>query len=128
MILLGIMFAFLRDGAPRAERTPGLPPRDRWALGLIGGIVVIGFILEAMRIAMTGWPSGSEYAFLGYALSKFISGMSDLTDIYGYVWYIHAILTGAFIAYLPFSRLMHIIIAPVVLAINATSDHEFRRL
>jgi nitrate reductase gamma subunit len=39
------------------------------------------------------------------------------------VWYIHAILTGAFIAYLPFSRLMHIIIAPVVLAINAASDH-----
>ena len=124
MILLGIIFAFIRDGAPQANPISGLPPRDRWALGLIGGIVVIGFILEAMRIAMTGWPSGSEYAFLGYALSKFMSGMSDLTDIYGYIWYFHAILTGAFFAYLPFSRLMHIIMAPVVLAMNAASDHN----
>jgi hypothetical protein len=59
MILLGVIFAFLRDSAPRADRPSGLPARDRWALGLIGGIVGIGFILEAMRIAMTGWPSGA---------------------------------------------------------------------
>lgn len=123
MILLGVMFAFLRDRASKADRPPGLPAQDRWALGLIGGIVGIGFILEAMRIAMTGWPAGSEYAVIGYAISNLFSGMTGLVDVYGYVWYIHAILTGAFIAYLPFSRLMHIIIAPVVLAINAASDH-----
>jgi nitrate reductase gamma subunit len=128
MILLGVIFAFLRDSASRADRPPGLPARDRWALGLIGGIVGIGFILEAMRIAMTGWPSGSGYAVIGYALSKLFSGMSGLVDIYGYVWYIHAVLTGAFIAYLPFSRLMHIIMAPVVLAINAATDQEHKRM
>jgi nitrate reductase gamma subunit len=123
MILLGVIFAFLRERASRADRPPGLPAQDRWALGLIGGIVGIGFILEAMRIAMTGWPAGSEYAVIGYAISRLFSGITGLVDVYGYVWYIHAILTGAFIAYLPFSRLMHIIIAPVVLAINAASDH-----
>jgi nitrate reductase gamma subunit len=128
MILLGVIFAFLRDGAPRADRTPGLPARDRWTLGLIGGVVVVGFILEAMRIAMTGWPSGSGYAVIGYALSKLLSGKSGLVDIYGYVWYIHAVLAGAFIAYLPFSRLMHIIMAPVILAINAASDQEHKRM
>jgi nitrate reductase gamma subunit len=127
MILLGVIFAFLRDSASRADRPPGLPARDRWALGLIGGIVGIGFILEAMRIAMTGWPSGSGYAVIGYVLSKLLSGMSGLVDIYGYVWYIHAVLTGAFIAYLPFSRLMHIIMAPVVLAMNAATDHGLSR-
>lgn len=128
MILLGVIFAFLRDHASRADRPAGLPAQDRWALGLIAGIVCIGFILEAMRIAMTGWPAGSAYAVIGYAISKLFSQMTGLVDIYGYVWYIHAILTGTFIAYLPFSRLMHIIMAPVVLAINAASDHEPRRL
>jgi nitrate reductase gamma subunit len=54
--------------------------------------------------------------------------MTALVDVYGYVWYIHAVLTGAFMAYFPFSRLMHIIIAPLVLTINAASDHEPRRL
>ena len=128
MILLGIIFAFLRDGESRTDPTPGLPTRDRWALGLIGGIVVIGFMLEAMRIAMTGWPPGAEYAFIGYRLSKLFSRMSALVDVYGYVWYIHAILTGAFIAYLPFSRLMHIIMAPVVLAMNAATVQDHRRI
>ena len=124
MILLGVIFAFLRDRASRTDLPAGLPAQDRWALGLIGGIIGVGFILEAMRIAMTGWPPGSAYAVIGYAISKLFSGMTGLVDVYGYVWYIHAILTGAFIAYLPFSRLMHIIIAPVVLAINAAADHK----
>jgi nitrate reductase gamma subunit len=128
MILLGVIFAFLRERASRADRPAGLPAQDRWALGLIGGIAVIGFLLEAMRIAMTGWPAGSAYAVIGYAISHLFSGMTALVDVYGYVWYIHAVLTGAFMAYLPFSRLMHIIIAPVVLAVNAASDHEPRRL
>jgi nitrate reductase gamma subunit len=128
MILLGVIFAFLRERASRADRPAGLPAQDRWALGLIGGIVGIGFILEAMRIAMTGWPAGSAYAVIGYAISHLFSGMTALVDVYGYVWYIHAVLTGAFMAYLPFSRLMHIIIAPLVLTINAASDHEPRRL
>jgi nitrate reductase gamma subunit len=124
MIFLGVILAFLRERASRADRPAGLPAQDRWALGLIAGIVVVGFILEGMRIAMTGWPAGSQYAAIGYAVSKLFSGMSGLVDVYGYVWYIHAILTGAFIAYLPFSRLLHIILAPVVLLINATSHHE----
>jgi nitrate reductase gamma subunit len=29
------------------------------------------------------------------------------------------VLTGAFVAYLPYSRLIHIIMAPIVLAMNA---------
>ena len=128
MIVLGVIFAFLRELASRADRPPGLPAQDRWALGLIGGIVVVGFILEAMRIAMTGWPAGSEYAVIGFAISRLFSGMTRLVDVYGYVWYIHAVLTGAFIAYLPFSRLLHIILAPVVLVINAISHHEPGRL
>jgi len=44
-----------------------------------------------------------------------------LINAYGYVWYGHAVLTAAFIAYLPFSRLIHVILAPVVLVLNAGS-------
>jgi len=78
---------------------------------------VIGFLLEGMRIAMTGAPEGSAYAFLGYGISRiFADWSSTITGVYGYVWYAHAVLTGGFIAYLPFSRLLHIIIAPWVLA------------
>jgi hypothetical protein len=123
MIALGILFAFFRGTMDRLDHVPGLPGQDRWALSLIGGIVMVGFILEGIRIAMTGIPENACYAFVGYGISRLFSGMTGLTDIYGYVWYFHAILTGAFIAYLPFSRLMHIIMAPVVLAMNASARH-----
>ena len=123
---MGVILAFLRGGDAPADHPHGLPGQDRWALSLIAGIVIIGFILEGMRITMTGWPENSGYAVIGYGFSLMFAGMTGLTDIYGYIWYLHAILTGAFVAYLPFSRLMHIIMAPVVLAMNAVSDHESR--
>lgn len=124
MVIIGLICALIR-GVIRdqgKDRVSGLPGQDRLALGLILGIVVVGFGLEAVRIAMTGWPAGSGYAFLGYLMSLFLPGPPALTSIYGYVWYLHAILTGAFIAYLPFSRLSHMIVAPVVLAMNAAAE------
>jgi predicted CXXCH cytochrome family protein len=126
VVILGVVLASIRGSLKRPGRVSGLPKQDRLALGLIAGIVVIGFILEGIRIAMAGWPEGVEYAFAGYGVSLIFSNASGLTEVYGYIWYIHAILTGAFVAYLPFSRLFHIIMAPVVLAINAVSEHGNR--
>jgi nitrate reductase gamma subunit len=125
MVILGVVLAFIRGGLRRPSQLPGLPGQDRVALGLIAGIIVVGFILEGMRIFMTGNRDGAGYAFLGYGISMLFSDLRGLTEVYGYLWYIHAILTGAFVAYLPFSRLLHIILAPVVLAMNAVSRPHF---
>lgn len=123
MLIVGTILAYLRGARAEAERLAQVPGRDRVALLLIGGIVFVGFVLEGMRIAMTSSPDGSGYAFAGYGLSLlFGRSPSILTGVYGYVWYLHAILTGAFIAYLPFSRLLHVILAPAVLAIGAASE------
>jgi nitrate reductase gamma subunit len=124
MILVGIGLAFGRGLIQRKGRVPGLPEQDRLALGLIGGIVIIGFMLEGMRIALTGSPTGSEYSLAGYGISLIFSSPRGLVEVYGFVWYIHAALTGAFIAYIPFSRLLHIIMAPVALAMNACKRSE----
>ena len=126
MVLLGVILAVIRGLLKRSDPIPGLPRQDYLALGLLAGIVVIGYFVEGIRIAMTGAPEYAQYAFVGYGLSLLFSGASGLTRAYGYIWYMHAILTGAFVAYLPFSRLFHIIMAPVVLAMNAVSDrgHE----
>ncbi len=123
MVILGIVLASFRKVLRRSENPPGLPKQDWLAFVLIAGIVTIGFVLEGMRIAMTGYPDGSEYAFLGYVISLLLKGFSGLTDSYGYLWYAHAILTGAFVAYLPLSRMFHLIMAPVVLAMNAVSRY-----
>jgi nitrate reductase gamma subunit len=123
MVLIGVILAVIRGLVRRSHHLPGLPKQDYLALGLLAGIVVIGYFVEGVRIAMTGSPQGAQYAFAGYGLSLLFSGASGLTQAYGYIWYIHAILTGAFVAYLPFSRLFHMIMTPVVLAMNAVSEH-----
>ncbi len=119
MILAGVIFTVVRKIKVRSEDISGLPKQDWPAIFLLGGIVVIGFVLEGMRIAMTGSPPGSGYAFLGYALSGLFADNPALPGIYGYIWYLHAIVTGVLVAYLPFSNLLHMIMAPVVMAMNA---------
>lgn len=121
MILAGIILAWIRGALQERNRATGTPPQDRIALALIGGIVIIGFLLEGMRIIMTGYPANSAWSFAGYAISLCFSPSRGLPEVYSFMWYIHAALTGAFIAYIPFSRLLHMILAPVVISINAVS-------
>jgi nitrate reductase gamma subunit len=122
ILILGIVFALVRGARKTRTRLPDLPKQDRIALVLTGGIVLVGFVLEGMRIAMTGMPEGAGWAFLGYGISELFTQGSHLVDIYGYVWHLHALLSGAFLAYLPFSRLLHIIVAPLTLIMNAASN------
>ena len=101
-----------------------MPRQDPLAAGLLAAVVLVGFVLEGARIAMTGYPAGSSYAFVGDAVSRFFYGVAGLEDIYGAVWYLHAVLTGAFVAYLPFSRMFHIVLAPVLLVLNEAQRHK----
>jgi nitrate reductase gamma subunit len=84
--------------------------------------MIVGFVLEAMRISMAGSPQGAAYAFVGFGLSRFFAGV-ELTASYGTVWYLHAFLTAGFVAYLPFSRMFHLLMAPLSLALGAASRH-----
>lgn len=119
MVILGISGMIFRRVQKRSDAAfSGLPAADWPAYTLLGGIMTAGFVLEGMRMAMTGSPEGASYAFVGDAVSRLLAGF-ELTGIYGYLWYLHAVLTGAFIAYLPFSRMLHMVMAPVVLAVNA---------
>jgi nitrate reductase gamma subunit len=123
LVVLGMVCALVRRATrPSEEILPGMPRPDWAANSLLAGIVLVGFFLEGMRIAMTGSPSGAEFAFVGYGLSRLFTGI-DLTDVYGCVWYAHTIMTGAFVAYLPFSRMVHMITVPIALALNAGSRH-----
>lgn len=99
----------------------GMPRRDWPALGLLLALVVAGFVLEGLRIAMTGMPAGSGYAFAGYALARLFQSASagTLADVHGIAWHVHAILTGAVAAYTPFSQLRHALTAPLALLLGA---------
>ena len=124
MIFCGVALALTRKGFSTETRIGGLPFWDWPALVLIGAIVLVGFILEGMRMAMTGALDGPAFAFVGFAVGSLFQRTAALTEYYGYVWYLHAALMGVFLIYLPFSRLRHIIFSPVVLALNAVTGRK----
>ena len=122
LILVGVAGMIVRRfQAKSSVSLPGLPAADWPAYALLGSIIIIGYLLEGMRMAMTGSPAGASWAFVGDGVSRMLIGL-ELTGFYGYGWYLHALLTGAFVVYLPFSRMFHMIMAPVVLAMNAASS------
>jgi len=128
MVIIGIVGMMMRRSQKRSnEKLSGLPPADWTAYALLGSIIIVGFILEGMRMAMTGSPDGAPYAFVGDVISRMLAGF-ELTGTYGYVWYLHAVLTGAFLVYLPFSRMFHMIIAPISLAMNAAAESHSKAI
>ncbi|KMY67732.1 hypothetical protein AAU61_07535 [Desulfocarbo indianensis] len=118
MVLVGGFLALARRLARRGHTVPGLPRPDWPALALLALVVLSGFVTEGARLSLTG-HAGPPWAFLGAALCGLFSAGPDLQEAYAYLWYAHAVCYAAFVAYLPFSRLRHIVLAPLWLAIRA---------
>ncbi|MFH1135917.1 MAG: respiratory nitrate reductase subunit gamma [Pseudomonadota bacterium] len=123
MILAGSVLILARKIVAGRTRVPGLPRPDWAPTLLLLTAVLTGFFLEGLRIALTGFPAGSEFSFLGRALGLGLMKAADLGMLFSWCWYIHAALWGGFLAYLPFSRMLHIILAPLVLALKAGRGH-----
>ncbi|MFO7962379.1 MAG: hypothetical protein R6U50_00510 [Desulfobacterales bacterium] len=118
MVIFGAFSAAVSKSRRPAAGFKHMPGQDWIGISILSAIVIVGFIIEGMRIAMTGFPAGAEWSFLGYATALLFTGMTGIADIYGYMWYVHAVFTGLFIAYLPFGRMLHMITAPVLMIIN----------
>jgi nitrate reductase gamma subunit len=103
----------------RIQNVKGLPDSKIPVSALLGGIIISGFIVEGARIAMTGSPEGSQFAFIGYGISLLMSGY-HLNGLYAYLWYLHAIMTAIFIAILPFTGMFHVFTAPLSLLVRGT--------
>lgn len=118
-LLLGLLMAAVLWR--REKNTVANAPHHDWlALYLLLGITLTGFMLEGMRIALTGMPEGSGYAFAGHALALAFAplGQATLARIYGWGWYVHAVLTALTVAYIPFSQLRHMFTAPLFLLVQ----------
>jgi nitrate reductase gamma subunit len=121
-LVTGCILALVRGAKADKDLLPGLPRQDKAALWLLLAAVLLGFVTEGARMALTGMPDGSGFGFVG-ALFVALFPQGAASTVYGWLWYAHAIAWCAFVAYLPFSRLRHIIMAPIVLAMNAGKKH-----
>lgn len=122
-ILVGILLAFIRRIVGRGGhvKTGG---EDILVLFLLLGIVATGFFLEACRLAVVDPQPRIWASFLG-AAGAGVLRLWDLpwTDIRFYVWIFHAGLVFSLFAYLPFSKLFHIMTTPVSILATASEAH-----
>ncbi len=115
-VLVGVIMAVHRRYLTKPDRLgykgePDNRPDDAIVLLLIGAIIVTGFVIEGLRISVTLEETPWEYwSFVGYFLSHFFTGMETDTAeaAHKFFWWLHTFIALAFIAYIPFSRLLHI--------------------
>ena len=123
LVVLGAAVAVVRRYITRDDQliTGG---QDTVAIGLLGAIFLMGFVVEGARIESTDLSRDpAVYSFIGYALSRGLDLIPvQWTMIYGWLWYVHAGLVAALIAYLPFSKFMHVLIGPFVTAYNTARE------
>ena len=97
---------------------------DILVLVLLFGIVTTGFFLESCRLAVVDPQPVIWTSFLGAAGASVLKAW-DLpwTSIRFYVWFVHAVLVFSLFAYIPFSKLFHLITSPVSIVATASEAH-----
>ncbi|UCE18421.1 MAG: 4Fe-4S dicluster domain-containing protein [Gemmatimonadota bacterium] len=113
--LVGIIIAFIRRYIQKPTRLESTP-QDAIGLALISCILLFGFLVEGFRMgslvtpASVWSPVGSVVAgvFHGLGLSRLLHA-----TLHGVVWRIHFLLILGFIAYIPYSKLFHILVSPL---------------
>jgi nitrate reductase gamma subunit len=113
-ILLGILWAVAQRYIIKPAHVK-TEIQDNLALIIIGLLVVLGFVLEAARIASTGIPADmTGGAFIGAPLAAILGILGlDWSAVYPYLWYAHGIMAALLIAYLPFGKMRHVFNTPL---------------
>lgn len=123
MTALGLSWALFRRYVQRIKRLERRPEDLFLPLWLLI-IVFSGFLVEGARLA-SQQPAFAIWSFLGYWMSKLWTRPEGAVPSYLVLWWSHALLSLAFIAYMPFSKLFHILAAPASLYMADESPQAF---
>ena len=84
-------------------------------LALIFMIVLTGFLIEGWRIAATNdaWGAWSPFGYLVALISKPLLSEAALRAAHATVWWTHAVLFFGFLAWAPYTKMLHVITGPL---------------
>ncbi len=107
VLLAGLLLGLARRVVPGT--TPAAESRESDAplLFFMLWLTLSGFLLEALRVAAGADPAAAA------ALRPWLTAL----------WTIHGLSGVALVAWVPHSSLMHSVLAPVVIALNARNEH-----
>jgi len=87
---------------------------DIWVLVILLVILATGFIIQAIRMVITDDPYG-HFGYVSWVMTPLFKAMFTpvaLTALHSILWWFHFLLAMFFIAWLPYSKLAHIILGP----------------
>lgn len=118
-VLLGIGLAYYRRYVRRPQYLSATrPTQEKFMYGMLVALVVIGYVLEGIRIYVTNMPEGERFwSPIGYTLAGLIGlvGLPQnvLAVSYQSLWLLHMLNTMAFVASLTHSKFFHILVLPL---------------
>lgn len=117
LLLAGLLTALGRRYLFRPERWVAVTA-DGLLLTLFTLVVILGFVMEGVRLAPLGWEGMSRWpvgTLFGLLLALLVGGRTAvLAAAYPGLYLLHAGLALALMAYIPFSKLFHILAAQIV--------------
>jgi Fe-S oxidoreductase len=119
MILAGIAFAYHRRYVKKPMYLSATRPRQElFMYGMLISLVVIGYLIEGLRILGTGMPvNEAAWSPVGWALASLFGhfNMTDTSMAYTFrtLWFLHMANTMAFIASIAYTKFSHIMLLPI---------------
>ncbi len=120
--IIGILMALYRRYVVRPSRLDNKPD-DAITLVWILVVLVTGFLVEGARIAYDR-PSYEVVSFVGWVTSSLFMNMGKggISATHAAFWYIHMLLSFGLLAYIVYSRLLHIITSSINMMIRGVQD------
>ncbi len=119
LVLLGIGLAYYRRYVVKKKFLSATKPnQEKFMYAMLIALVVIGYVLEAIRIFVTNMPEGERFwSPIGYSLAGIVGLLSPsqsfLAGTYKSLWLLHMVNTMFFVASLTHSKFFHILVLPL---------------
>ena len=124
-LLIGLLIALCRRFFIRPAQQSN-EQMDLMLLVFLLWLTVSGFALEALRISLIS-PDLARYSFVSYLFAPMGRySLYELSPVLTTLWILHSFSGVLLLVYIPHSKLMHSLIAPILIAVNAIQDHERR--
>jgi len=118
-LLIGIFLAYKRRYIDKPDYLSATKPKQElYMYSMLLILVVIGYVLEGIRILNTGMPANEMfYSPIGWIVATSFKALNmsepSWATIYKGIWFFHMVNTMVFVASIPFSKFFHIIGIPI---------------
>jgi len=118
-ILVGLGLAYKRRYISKPKYLEATnPQRELFMYGMLASLVIVGYLIEGLRIFGTGMPIGEKtWAPIGWALASLFTGLnlsdSAMAMTYRTLWLYHMVNTMVFVASIGYTKFSHIILLPL---------------